>query len=98
MEGLKKNLRVRNNHLTMLADSGERRQNWGQGAVGGFISAPRAWVSGGKTQRLRGGVSVCMLELCEGSFIYVSGLTQKLGLSTGAPTCGLSLWFGFLKT
>ena len=56
----------------------------------------RVWISGGKTQRLRGGVSVCVLEPSEGSFIYMSGMTQNLGLSTGAPTCGLSVWFGFL--
>ena len=56
------------------------------------------WVSGGKTQRQGGGASVCELEPPEGSFISVSGLTQKLGLSNGAPTCGFSMWFGFLAT
>lgn len=82
----------------MLTDSGERGQNWGKAQWGGLISTPQGLDLRVEKLKAERRVSVCVLEPSEGSFIYMSGLTQNLGLSTGAPTCGLSVWFGFLTT
>ena len=99
MEGLKKKLKgLKQTFNYAHRFRGEGSESGARHSGEGSSLLHKVWVSGGKTQRLRGGVSVCVLKPSEGSFMSVSGLTQNLGLSTGAPTCGLSMWFGFLTT